>query len=76
MYIDMCLVKRKTMPRGYTKEDVINAGLMRFIKAGLDTSSLEVMFNNHYDKVGKEKFRDNTSVTPDVMKEYFEWMKQ
>jgi flagellum-specific peptidoglycan hydrolase FlgJ len=62
------------MARGYTREDIIGAFLMRFIKANLDITSLEVMANNFYDEVGKEKFRTYASVDAQAMKDYFNWI--
>jgi flagellum-specific peptidoglycan hydrolase FlgJ len=62
------------MARAYTKEDIIGAFLMRFIKANLDITSLEIMANNFYDKVGKEKFRTYGSVDAQAMKDYFNWI--
>lgn len=67
------------MARGYAKDDLIGAFLMRFIKAHeviteQQVENLEIMANNFYDKVGKDTFREYASVTPTVMKEYFEWI--
>jgi len=62
------------MARGYTREDIIGAFLMRFIKANLDITSLEIMANNFYDEVGKEKFRTYASVDAQAMKDYFNWI--
>jgi flagellum-specific peptidoglycan hydrolase FlgJ len=62
------------MAKAYTKEDIVGAFLMRFIKAGLDITNLEIMANNFYDKVGKEKFRTYSSVDAQAMKDYFNWI--
>lgn len=67
------------MARGYTKDDLVGAFLMRFIKAHeviteQQVENLEIMANNFYDEVGKDTFREYASVTPAVMKEYFEWI--
>jgi flagellum-specific peptidoglycan hydrolase FlgJ len=62
------------MARAYTKEDIVGAFLMRFIKAGLDITNLEIMANNFYDEVGKEKFRTYSSVDAQAMKDYFNWI--
>lgn len=67
------------MARGYTKDDLVGAFLMRFIKAHeviteQQVENLEAMANSFYDKVGKDTFREYACVTPAVMKEYFEWI--
>lgn len=67
------------MARGYTKDDLVGAFLMRFIQAQpviteQQIENLENMANNFYDEVGKDKFREYASVTPAVMKEYFAWI--
>ena len=62
------------MAKAYTKDDIVGAFLMRFIKVGLDITNLEIMANSFYDEVGKDKFRSYGSVTADTMKEYFEWV--
>jgi hypothetical protein len=61
------------MARGYTKEDLVGAFLMRFIKAGLDITNLELMANSFYDTRGRDDFRKYASVDAAVMKEYREW---
>lgn len=67
------------MARGYTKDDLVGAFLMRFIKAQpviteQQIENLEAMAERYYDEVGKDKFREYASVTPAVMKEYFDWI--
>lgn len=67
------------MAKAYTKDDLVSAFLMRFIKAQpiiteQQIEKLETMANKFYDEVGKDKFREYASVTPAVMKEYFEWI--
>lgn len=62
------------MAKTYTKEDIVGAFLMRFIKAGLDITKLEIMANNFYDEVGKEKFRTYSSVDAQAMKDYYNWI--
>lgn len=62
------------MARGYTKEDLIGAFLMRFIKAGIDITNLEIMANNFYDEVGRDKYRLYTNTDAATMREYFEWI--
>lgn len=48
---------------------------MRFVKAGTDFTILAENAEKFYDKVGKDKFREAASITPAVMKEYFEFVK-
>ena len=62
------------MAKAYTKEDLIGAFLMRFIKAGLDITKLEIMANEFFDKVGRDKFRIYATVDAEVMKEYKQWI--
>lgn len=62
------------MAKAYTKEDLIGAFLMRFIKAGLDITNLEVMANEFFDKVGRDKFRIYATVDAEVMREYREFV--
>ena len=63
------------MAKAYTRDDVIGAYLMRFVKANLDISTLAKNAEVHYDKVGKDKFREAASVTPEVMRGYFQWVQ-
>jgi hypothetical protein len=62
------------MAKAYTKEDLIGAFLMRFIKAGLDITNLEIMANEFFDKVGRDKFRIYATVDAEVMREYREFI--
>ena len=62
------------MARGYTREDLIGAFLMRFIKGGVDITKLEIMANNFYDEVGRDKYRLYTNTDATTMREYFEWI--
>ena len=62
------------MAKAYTKEDLIGAFLMRFIKAGLDITNLEIMANEFIDKVGRDKFRIYATVDAEVMREYREFV--
>lgn len=62
----------------YTREDVVEAGLLRFRRGNInnqDLTALETMFYNHYDEVGKDEFRKNASVDAEAMKIYFESKK-
>ena len=61
------------MGKAYTKEDIINAALMRFQTLGEEyISTLRPMYEKFFDEKGKDTFRTYASVTPAVMKEYFE----
>ena len=62
------------MAKAYTKEDLIGAFLMRFIRAGIDITNLEIMANEFFDKVGRDKFRIYATVDAEVMKEYKQWI--
>ena len=67
------------MARAYTKEDLVGAFLMRFIKAHQvitveQVERLEQMANTFYDSVGKTKFREYACVTAETMQEYREWI--
>lgn len=61
------------MAAGYTKEFLIEVALSRFEMLPHDQiNNLRNMFNDFYDKVGKEKFRTYSCVTADLIKEYKE----
>lgn len=61
------------MAKAYSKEDVVNATLMRFEPLGQQiVSKLRAIYYKFYDENGKDVFRTYASVTPIVMKEYFE----
>lgn len=66
------------MAKAYTKEDLVGAFLMRFVTCPLITveqvERLEAMAEEFYDKVGRDKFREYASVTPEIMREYFAWV--
>ena len=62
------------MAKPYSKEDLIGAFLMRFIRAGIDITKLEIMANEFFDKVGRDKFRIYATVDAEVMKEYKQWI--
>jgi hypothetical protein len=58
---------------GYSKELIVNAYLHRFVVGGMDINvveKLEALANTHYDKVGRDKFREHASVTPEAIKIY------
>lgn len=58
----------------YSKEFLINAALDRFMHCRLITpeqlDSLEKMYNNFYDQVGRDKFRAYASVDAEAIKTY------
>lgn len=67
------------MAKAYTKDDLVGAFLMRFIKAQpviteTQIENLEAMAENFYDQVGKDKFRLYATVDAKVMQEYFDWI--
>ncbi len=58
---------------GYSKELIVNTYLHRFVAGGMDINvveKLEALANTHYDKVGRDKFREHASVTPEAIREY------
>jgi hypothetical protein len=59
---------------GYTKEFLVDAFLDKFINCNIITieqmESLELMANNFYDEVGRDKFRAYASLDADVIKRY------
>ena len=63
------------MAKAYTKEDIVEAALMRFTLGSINISKLRPMYDKFYDTVGKDEFRKYASVTPEVMKNYFESKK-
>jgi hypothetical protein len=64
------------MGKAYTKDEVIGAALLRFKPLGEEyAKKLLPMYQAFYDEKGKDIFRTYASVTPAVMKEYFESKK-
>lgn len=59
---------------GYSKQFLIDVALDRFVNCSLITveqvESLEKMYNDFYDKVGRDKFRVYASVDADAIKAY------
>lgn len=59
---------------GYTKEFLVDAYLSRFMACSLITpeqiESLEVMANNFYDEVGRDKFRTYASLDAEAIRNY------
>jgi hypothetical protein len=62
---------------GYTREFLIDAYLWRFLKAiSIERLlELEVIANRTYDKYGKDKFRDYSSLDADYLKRYKEYLR-
>jgi hypothetical protein len=58
----------------YTKDFLVDCFLSRYIHCSLITieqlESLEIMANNFYDEVGKDKFRTYCSLDADAIKAY------
>ena len=59
---------------GYSKEFLIDVALDRFVRCRLlnpdQVESLEKMYNNFYDKVGRDKFRAYASVDAEAIRTY------
>jgi hypothetical protein len=59
---------------GYSKEFLIDVALDRFVHCSLlnadQVESLEKMYNNFYDKVGRDKFRVYASVDAEAIRAY------
>lgn len=59
---------------GYTKDFLVGAFLSKFINCNIITvnqmESLEIMANDFYDEVGRDKFRVYASLDADVIKRY------
>jgi hypothetical protein len=59
---------------GYTKDFLIDAFLDRFVTCSLvsvdQMEALEIMANNFYDEVGRDKFRVYASLDADAIKNY------
>jgi len=65
------------MPLAYTKDFLVSAYLSRYTKV-CDKDRLEnlkKMAESHYDKVGKDKFRQHASLDAAAIKEYKELMR-
>jgi hypothetical protein len=64
---------RNTMA-GYSKQFLIDVALDRFVHCSLLTAeqveSLEKMYNEFYEVVGRDKFRVYASVDADAIKQY------
>lgn len=64
---------RNTMA-GYSKQFLIDVALDRFVHCSLLTpeqvESLEKMYNEFYEVVGRDKFRTYASVDADAIKQY------
>lgn len=59
---------------GYTKEFLIDAFLSRFVNSTVlaveQVERLEIMANDFYDQVGRDKFRVYASLDADAVKQY------
>lgn len=62
---------------GYTREFLIDAYLWRFLKIiSIERLLLlEEIANKTYDKYGKDKFREYSSLDADYIKNYKEYLK-
>lgn len=61
------------MAKAYTKEQIVEAALMRFYTLGDEyVERLRPLYNAFYDEKGKTVFRVYASVTPEVIKQYLE----
>ena len=59
------------MAKAYTKEFLVDAFLSRYVCLGSAVlASMRVMAENHYDSVGKEKFRTSASLDAEAIKKY------
>ena len=65
------------MALAYTKEFLISAYLSRYTKVCDENrlENLKKLAENHYDKVGKDKFRQNASLDAAAIKKYKELMR-
>jgi hypothetical protein len=60
---------------GYTKEFLIDAALFRYEPLGKEAiDQLRPIFENCYDKYGKDKYRTYASLDADRIKEYKEFL--
>lgn len=59
------------MAVAYTKEFLVNAYLSRYTKViGVRLPALRTLAENHYDTVGKDKFRVSASLDADAIKKF------
>jgi hypothetical protein len=59
------------MAVAYTKEFLVNAYLSRYTKVvGVRLPALRTLAENHYDQVGKDKFRVSASLDADALKKF------
>lgn len=65
------------MPIAYTKEFLVNAALFPFECLGeKSVNNLRTMFDQFYDKVGKNEFRKYTSLSAEAIKKYKEHLSE
>ena len=56
---------------GYTKDFLVDAFLSRYMSLPTEKfQDLEVMANNFYDKVGRDKFRTYCALDAEALKAY------
>jgi hypothetical protein len=56
---------------GYTKEFLVDAFLSRYIKVvGVNLPALRNMAEQHYDTVGRDKFRQSASLDAEAIKKF------
>lgn len=63
------------MAFSYTKDFLLDAYISRFVLGGVDVNDCEKLLENaskHYDKVGKDKFRDHASLDAAAIRSYRE----
>jgi len=59
------------MAKAYTKEFLVNAFLSRYKPLGSAVlATMRVMAENHFDSVGKDKFRTSTSLDSEAIKKF------
>lgn len=67
------------MALAYTKEFLVDAAMYRYRGCRFITKeqcdNLQVMTENFYDQVGKDKFRTYCSLDADAIKVYKSWLK-
>ena len=55
---------------GYTKEFLVDAYLSRYLKVAADLPALRNMAEQHYDSVGRDKFRVSASLDAEAVKKF------
>lgn len=57
----------------YTREDIVEAALLRFHELQLVTPDFEAMYYKSYDEMGRDKFRTYASVDAEAMRKWFKF---